>query len=453
MEQSAETNGEATSTEDDDDIVNDLQRLAELKLSGHKRDDPQTEAIPKRQEGVVKKTRNFICNKCDLDHKTSNELEEHLDSHYEDGDFSCDTCLFQTNRMRLLRNHLLSAPGHSSGQVHGKSAIKCKFCEEKFIDKNELVNHKNMKHKTYKPCEYHKEGKCKRSPCRYSHRAIKEGYCVCYHCGKEFPEKHSLYNHRKSDHKTEVCRDFLVNNCDRQEEDCWFGHVKHASELHTKKHNRYSIQSPGFLGEPPQSSSSEAGPGYESNNREDRRYCTGDHEEIHEGDRLEQLYEQVEEANKIPVHVTNTHERTHTQSNILSQQPQRKRHITTVHRSNKAIQALSLPTVININPRSLNNKAEAFKTYIEEEEIDLAFVSESHEREEVPLVDSLQLDGFEIISNVHQRRGKGGRPALIVKKEKFHIQNITNTLITIPWGVEAVWAVLTPTKLTHDSSI
>ena len=206
------------------------------------------------------------------------------------------------------------------------------------------------------------------------------------------------------------------------------------------------------MGEPTQSSSSKAGPGHESNNEDNRRNCTGDHEEIHEGDKLEQLYEQVEEGNKIPVHVTNTHERC-TQSSILAHQPQLKRHITTVQRSNKAIQALSLPTVININPRSLNNKAEAFKTYIEEEEIDLAFVSESHEREDFPLVDSLQLDGFDIISNVHQRRGKGGRPALIVKKEKFHIQNITNTLITIPWGVEAVWAVLTPTKLTHDSSI
>ena len=123
------------------------------------------------------------------------------------------------------------------------------------------------------------------------------------------------------------------------------------------------------MGEPPQSTSSKAGPGYESNNEYNRRNCTGDHEEIYEGDKLEQQHEQVEEVNKIPVHVTNTHEHC-TQSSILAQQPQLKRHITTVHSLNKAIQALSLPTVININPRSLNNKAEAFKTYIEEEEKD-----------------------------------------------------------------------------------
>ena len=132
---------------------------------------------------------------------------------------------------------------------------------------------------------------------------------------------------------------------------------------------------------------------------------------------------------------------------------QPNKNLRTVKRSNKAVQALSLPTVININPRSLNNKMEAFKTYIEEEEVDIAFVSESHEREGQPLVDSLKMDDFEIISNVYQRREKGGRPALIVRKDKFHIVNITNTLFTIPLGVEAVWAVLTPKTLTNDSKI
>ena len=92
--------------------------------------------------------------------------------------------------------------------------------------------------------------------------------------------------------------------------------------------------------------------------------------------------------------------------------------LKTVRRSNKAVQALNLPTVININPRSLNNKLESFKTYMIEEEIDVAFISESHEREGNPLVDSLQMNSFEIISSLHQRRGKGGRPALVVKKEK-----------------------------------
>ena len=78
--------------------------------------------------------------------------------------------------------------------------------------------------------------------------------------------------------------------------------------------------------------------------------------------------------------------------------------------------------MININHRRLNNKINAFKNYIEEEEeVDLAIISESHEQVDKQLVDNLQMDNFQVISNVHQRRGKGGRPALVVNSEKFQI--------------------------------
>ena len=51
-----------------------------------------------------------------------------------------------------------------------------------------------------------------------------------------------------------------------------------------------------------------------------------------------------------------------------------------------------------------------------------------------------------MISNINQRPSKtsGGRPAIIVNRNKYQIQNLTNTLVTIPWGIEMVWALLTP---------
>ena len=58
-----------------------------------------------------------------------------------------------------------------------------------------------------------------------------------------------------------------------------------------------------------------------------------------------------------------------------------------------------------------------------------------------------------MISNVHQRSGVGGRPALIVNNKKFFVQNLTQTLITVPWGVEIVWALITPKNLQSDSKI
>ena len=42
--------------------------------------------------------------------------------------------------------------------------------------------------------------------------------------------------------------------------------------------------------------------------------------------------------------------------------------------------------------------------------------------------------------------GVGGRPALVVNNKKFNVRNITNTLVPVMWGVEAVWAIVSPKK-------
>ena len=90
---------------------------------------------------------------------------------------------------------------------------------------------------------------------------------------------------------------------------------------------------------------------------------------------------------------------------------------------------------------------------MEEENLDLIFISESWEKEYLPLSELLSLEDYTVISNVHQRKGMGGRPAIIANSQKFHIQNLTNSVIQIPWGVEAVWCILTPKNITHDSKI
>ena len=120
---------------------------------------------------------------------------------------------------------------------------------------------------------------------------------------------------------------------------------------------------------------------------------------------------------------------------------------------NKFYQALNLPTLCNMNPRSVYNKIEEFHTFVKEEQVDLLFMSESWERESLTLDQIIKLDDHIVISNVYQRKGVGGRPAIIANKSKYEIQNVTNTLVQIPWGVEAVWCVLTPKNVTHNSKI
>ena len=127
--------------------------------------------------------------------------------------------------------------------------------------------------------------------------------------------------------------------------------------------------------------------------------------------------------------------------------------LRTIKRNNKVIQALNLPTICNLNPRSVYNKVDEFHTFVEEESIDLLLMSESWEREHLTLNEIINLENHTTISNVSQRTGAGGRPAIFVDHTKYDVQNVTNTLVQIPWGVEAVWCLLTPKNVSHDSQI
>ena len=108
---------------------------------------------------------------------------------------------------------------------------------------------------------------------------------------------------------------------------------------------------------------------------------------------------------------------------------------------------------MNVNPRSIYNKVTEFQTFVTEENIDCIFMSESWERPEKTLDQVINLPSHTVISNPHQRKGVGGRPALIINSEKYIIRNLTQSLIEIPWGVEATWALITPKILTNNSMI
>ena len=91
-----------------------------------------------------------------------------------------------------------------------------------------------------------------------------------------------------------------------------------------------------------------------------------------------------------------------------------------------------MPILCNINPRSVYNKTNEFCDFVKEEQCDVIFISESWERENLTLEKVIKLEDHTIISNVYQRNGVGGRPAIVANHHKSHIQNITNTLIQIP---------------------
>ena len=71
----------------------------------------------------------------------------------------------------------------------------------------------------------------------------------------------------------------------------------------------------------------------------------------------------------------------------------RMKNLTIIKRSNKVLQALDLPTVLNLNPRSVYNKVDEFIKFVEEEDIDLVCMSESWERENKTLDEIIEIEG------------------------------------------------------------
>ena len=127
---------------------------------------------------------------------------------------------------------------------------------------------------------------------------------------------------------------------------------------------------------------------------------------------------------------------------------QKKKNVT-----NKISEALMLPTCMNLNPRSVYNKLKELVTFIKEEQVHCVFISESWERPEFDLSQLINIEDYTVISNPAQRQGKGGRPALVINTKYYNVRNLTNSLIPIPWGCEAVWALISPKNATSLSKI
>ena len=148
-----------------------------------------------------------------------------------------------------------------------------------------------------------------------------------------------------------------------------------------------------------------------------------------------------ESANHIPVHISANRSEVFRSPELNDRgKPVR----ATLRRDNRIIQSINLPVVININPRSIYNKCEEFSLLIEQYGASVICMSESFERENMPLQQLLDLEDYEIISMVKRRDFKGGNPAILIKKDKFIIKKICPDPVSVPVGVEAIWAIISP---------
>ena len=97
-------------------------------------------------------------------------------------------------------------------------------------------------------------------------------------------------------------------------------------------------------------------------------------------------------VNQIPVITTN-------RNPVQHSAPERNqyRNVKGVRTCNKLLDAVQLPVIVNLNPRSIYNKSDEFKTMMEQMDVSLCFMSESWDRDNNGIEEVIKMDGFKII--------------------------------------------------------
>ena len=204
-EKPASPSSDQNEGEEDSDL--DLAILYQHKQAGSNRVNPQAQPEVKAQPKIKEV---YKCDKCDVDFMRSENLNNHMDCHYEDGDYSCNNCSYQTNKVKNLRNHI-DKTKHTFLQIQA-----CMFCSGVFESRKELMTHRRTDHPSYKPCRnFNKNGNCDfGQECIYSHQTLNEGMLVCFQCGQFFSNKTILMRHRKSNHQSEQsCTKYANGQC------------------------------------------------------------------------------------------------------------------------------------------------------------------------------------------------------------------------------------------------
>ena len=121
-----------------------------------------------------------------------------------------------------------------------------------------------------------------------------------------------------------------------------------------------------------------------------------------------------------------------------------------IRRENKCIQALSLPTILSYNMRSIWGKIRSLAEDMHEREGEICFLSEVWEKQEnkkhkQKIVEMLEMSNISYISTPRPGAKRGGGAGIAINTDRF---SVTKLDITIPKPLEIVWAMLRPIEHT-----
>ena len=200
-------------------------------------------------------TEPFKCDICPFSSQTNIWLKMHLNIEHAGKtleNWNCNDCSFQANNPSELMNHLKLTTHQPSPNVSDKKKLfsdykRCYTCNLEVDGYWNLMNHRKEAHPSNKKCRDFPDGKCNFGlKCWYVHEEElmdldesfknEEPRHKYYICSEEFATKDQLKRHRKSKHimNVQTCEKFLLDKCDRKEEQCWYKHVSDESNPKSK---------------------------------------------------------------------------------------------------------------------------------------------------------------------------------------------------------------------------
>ena len=112
--------------------------LTENDLKGHKR---AYHSVQQQSNANINKDAFYLCNDCDLECMTKEELQDHIkNEHTLKDDFTCDKCQYVGTSIVDLEHHRKS--------THYYFLYLCGACEFETMNKDSLRNHKQNNHGT-----------------------------------------------------------------------------------------------------------------------------------------------------------------------------------------------------------------------------------------------------------------------------------------------------------------
>jgi hypothetical protein len=121
-----------------------------------------------------------------------------------------------------------------------------------------------------------------------------------------------------------------------------------------------------------------------------------------------------------------------------------------IRRENKCVQALSLPTILSYNMRSIWGKLTSFAEDMHERDCQISFLCEVWEKSEnrkhqQKIEEMLEMSDISYISTPRPGAKRGGGAAIAFNPSKFSVVKLN---ITIPTPLEIVWALMRPIEPT-----